>query len=437
MENMKALVYVLAKDGEPLMPCEPVIARLLLKQGKAKVKRREPFTIKLMYESDRYTQPLTLGVDTGSGIFGTAAAMEDGSVVYASEVTVRNDVHGRMERRKGYRRSRRGRKTRYRKPRFRNRRNSIRKDRFPPTMVSKQHSHEKEIAFVCSILPITELVIEGGLFDPHLLKNPALHNPVVRSWGCQKGLQYGFANVKAAVRARDRYTCRLCGKTGGELQVHHIMPRSEGGTDIPENLVTLCPKCHAALHVGKLRGEKKKKAEGLLGGPVSTLKYATQMNSIRKQLLRNHPEAIETFGYVTSENRIALGLRKNAVKFPHALDAAVIAAGGRMPVWRNNAVLKKVCIPEGDIRQTHGLGSEQKLTTGKTMGFRKFDKVLYRGRAYFLKGRMSTGYGVLMDIDGRKQKFDHLPGGQKTPKLANMKRLASRKSWMTETCVMH
>ena len=71
------------------------------------------------------------------------------------------------------------------------------------------------------------------------------------------------------------------------------------------------------------------------------------------------------------------------------------------------------------------------------MGFRKFDKVLYRGRVYFLKGRMSTGYGVLMDIDGRKQKFDHLPRGQKTPKLANMKRLASRKSWMTETCVMH
>ena len=434
-DKKKTLVYVLAQDGSPLMPCEPVIARMLLKQGKAKVKRREPFTIKLLYESTHYTQQLTLGVDTGSGTFGAAVTRDNGTVVYSSEVTVRNNVHDRMERRKNYRRTRRGR-LRYRMPRFDNRRSSRRKDRFSPTMVSKLRSHEREIEFVCSILPVTEIVIEGGTFDPHLLKNPALSSPKVRAWGYQKGLQYGFENMKAAVSARDKYTCQVCGNHGGELHVHHIKPRSEGGTDRPENLVTLCPKCHAALHAEKLRGDKKKRAEGLLGGPVSTLKYATQMNSIRKQLLRHHPDASETFGCITSANRMALGLGKNATDFPHALDAAVIAAGGKMPVWRNNTVLKKVCIPEGDIQQTQGLRSEQKLTTGKIMGFRKFDKVRYRGKAYFLKGRMSTGYGILMDIDGRKQKFDYLPKGQKTPKMANMKRLTARGSWMTETYVM-
>lgn len=436
MSDRKTLVYVLAKDGSPLMPCEPVIARLLLKQGKAKVKRREPFIIKLLYESTHYTQLLTLGVDTGSGTFGAAVAGDNGSVVYASEVTVRNDVHVRMEQRKEYRRTRRGRKTRHRKPRFANRRNSRRKDRFSPTMVSKLRSHEKEIEFVCSILPVTRVVIEGGTFDPHLLKNPALRSPKVRPWGYQKGLQYGFENMKAAVRARDKHTCQLCGESSGKVHVHHILPRSQGGTDMPENLVTLCPKCHAALHAGKLRGDKKKKAKGLLGGPVSTLQHATQMNSIRRQLLRHHSEADETFGYVTSANRMALGLDKSSAEFPHALDAVVIAAGGKMPVWRNNTVLRKVCVPEGDVRQTQGLSSEQKLTTGKIMGFRKFDKVRYRGKAYFLKGRMSTGYGILMDIDGRKQKFDYLPKGQKTPKLANMLRLTARTSWMVETCVM-
>ena len=61
------MVYVLSKDNKPLMPCTNVIARLLLKQGKAKVKRREPFTIKLIYKTTNYTQELTLGVDTGSG----------------------------------------------------------------------------------------------------------------------------------------------------------------------------------------------------------------------------------------------------------------------------------------------------------------------------------------------------------------------------------
>ena len=67
------LIYGLCsiKNKKPLMPCEPVIARLLLKQGKAKIQRREPFTIKLMIETTEYTRPITLGVDTGSGTIGT------------------------------------------------------------------------------------------------------------------------------------------------------------------------------------------------------------------------------------------------------------------------------------------------------------------------------------------------------------------------------
>ena len=37
------MIYVISKDGKPLMPCSNPIARLLLKQGKAKVKKREPY----------------------------------------------------------------------------------------------------------------------------------------------------------------------------------------------------------------------------------------------------------------------------------------------------------------------------------------------------------------------------------------------------------
>lgn len=68
------MVYVLSKDGSPLMPCSNVIARLLLKQDKAKVKSREPFTIKLLDETTDYTQELTLAVDTGSGTIGTSVS---------------------------------------------------------------------------------------------------------------------------------------------------------------------------------------------------------------------------------------------------------------------------------------------------------------------------------------------------------------------------
>lgn len=139
------MVYVISQDGKPLMPCSNPIARLLLKQGKAKVKRRELFTIKLIYETTDYTQDLTLGVDTGSGTIGTAVSKGNGDIVYMSEVVVRNDITGKMTQRAKYRRNRRNRKTRYRKARWLNRSNSIKKDRFSPTMQSKLHSHVSEI----------------------------------------------------------------------------------------------------------------------------------------------------------------------------------------------------------------------------------------------------------------------------------------------------
>ena len=91
------MVYVLSIDNEPLMPCSNVIARLLLKQGKAKVKYREPFTIKLTYETTTYTQALTLGVDTGSQTFATAVADEKGNILYTSEVTLREDMNNSIK----------------------------------------------------------------------------------------------------------------------------------------------------------------------------------------------------------------------------------------------------------------------------------------------------------------------------------------------------
>jgi len=51
-------VYVINKHGRPLMPCSPAKARHLLDEGKAKVKKRTPFTIQLIYGSSGYTKKL-------------------------------------------------------------------------------------------------------------------------------------------------------------------------------------------------------------------------------------------------------------------------------------------------------------------------------------------------------------------------------------------
>jgi RRXRR protein/HNH endonuclease len=405
-----SMVYVLSPERRPLIPCSAAIARLLLKEKKAKVVQRTPFTIKLMATPETtYTQPITLGVDTGSSVVGAAAADEKGNILYLSEVELRNDIASTMKERSSKRCNRRQRKTRYRPARWLNRKNSIKQDRFSPTMRSKFGAHLCEIRFAQAILPITSIVLETGTFDPHALKNPeVLQNKELY----QKGINYGFANTKAYVLTRDGYTCQQCnGKTKDQrLEVHHIIFRSQQGSDEEANLLTLCKTCHDALHAGTI----KLKQKGIKKG---TLRHATQMNSIRVQLLKRVDGAMETWGFVTKERRLLFGLPKE-----HRFDAAVIATRGQKPAFRTSHVLLKKGVPDGDYQQTKGVRSEQPIPTGKIQGYRKFDKVRYQGHEYFIKGRMSTGYAILMRLNGKKVDLKPIP------KFNKMKRVSARSS---------
>ncbi|MFB9757875.1 RNA-guided endonuclease IscB [Ectobacillus funiculus] len=406
------MVYVLNIDEKPLMPCSSVIARLLLKQEKAKVKRRTPFTIQLLYKTEtEYTQPLVHGLDSGSSIVGSAVSDDKGNVLYMSQIEIRNDITDKMKQRSKYRRNRRNRKTRYRKARWLNRKNSIKKDRFSPTMTSKMNAHLKEMKFVQSILPITRQIVETATFDPHALRNPAV---LKNKWLYQKGMNYGYANTKAYVLTRDGYRCQSCkGKSKNKrLEVHHIIFRSVGGSDEESNLITLCKTCHDALHRGEIELKKGGKKKGQLN-------HATQMNSIRMQLLKR-TNAEETFGFVTKEHRQLMKLPKE-----HYFDAVTIATEGKGARFQTHQVLFKTCVSDGDYQQTKGVRSEQVIPTGKLFGFRKFDKVQYKGNEYFIKGRMSSGYAILMDIEGNQVDFKPIP------KFSKMQRVSARKSWMT------
>lgn len=405
------VVYVLAPNRTPLMPCTPVIARLLLKDGKAKVIRRTPFTIKLLAQAEEsYTQPLTLGVDTGSSVIGSAVADNNGRVLYLSEVGVRNDITRTLKERAARRRNCRRRKTRYRPARWLNRRNSIKTGRFSPTMRSKIEAHLREIRFVKRLLPITSLVLETATFDPHALKNPEM---LRNKWLYQRGLNYGYANTKAYVLARDTNICQQCrGKSRDRrLEVHHIVFRSAQGSDEESNLLTLCKTCHEDLHAGRMTLKQ-------MGAKKGTLLHATQMNGIRLQLLRLL-QAEETWGFVTKEHRQFWYLPKE-----HVFDAAVIATRGRQPVFQTTMLIAKRCVPSGDYQQTKGIRGQQRIVTGKIRGFRKFDKVRYRGRDYFIKGRMSSGYAFLMDLTGNTVALKPMP------KFEKMRRVGARKSWL-------
>lgn len=411
------LVYVLKQNGQPFMPTSRFgKVRRLLKEGKAKVVRREPFTIKLLYEPETdVVQECYCGVDTGSKHIGVAVVSTD-RVLYQSQTELRSDIRGKMGSRRAYRHNRRQRKTRYRKCRFLNRRNSIKKDRLPPSVNHKVQAHIDEIEFCKKILPISDsnLIIEVSQFDTALMKNPSLMNEKVRHWGYQKGFNYGYSSRRKAVLHRDNYTCQCCGKKNCQLQTHHIIFRSRGGTDDENNMITLCKECHKGVHDGTVVLNKKPKN--------LNLKHATHMSIIRSRLLKKYPNAIETFGFVTSENRNHLKLKKD-----HFIDACVIASGG-LEFKELDVIFYKRRVSKGDYQLTKGIRGEQKLPTGKICGFRKFDKVGYLGKEYFIKGRMSSGFAILMNIFGEKADFSSMPKGLKTPKLSNCNRISARRS---------
>ena len=120
------MVYVLSENGQPLMPTKRYgKIRHLLKDGKAKVVNRCPFTIQLLYQTTTYTQTLELGVDAGSKTIGLSVSSEE-KEYFSGEVAVRNDIVDLLSTRRQYRKSRHNRKTRYRAPRFNNRaRNAV------------------------------------------------------------------------------------------------------------------------------------------------------------------------------------------------------------------------------------------------------------------------------------------------------------------------
>ena len=278
-------------------------------------------------------------------------------------------------------------------------------------MRSKIEAHLREIRFMQSILPITSIVLETGTFDPHALKNPEV---LQKKWLYQRGINYGFATTKAYVLTRDGYQCQHCkGKSKDRrLEVHHIVFRSQNGSDEESNLLTLCKTCHDGLHTGTVTLKKPGKKKGMLA-------HATQMNSIRIQLLQRVEGAEETWGFVTKEHRLLAGLPKT-----HANDAAMIATRGKQPMFQVQTILAKKCVSDGDYQQTKGVRSEQRIPTGKIEGFRKFDKVRYGGQKYFIKGRMSTGYVILMGIEGKKVDLKPIP------KFEKMKRVSARSSWI-------
>ena len=237
------LVYVISKDSKALMPCKPQKAKELLKTNKAKVIKREPFTIQLLYGSSGYKQEITLGVDAGSKYIGLSATTKE-KELYSAELQLRTDIVKLLADRRQYRRTRRNRKTRYRKARFLNRVSSKHKDWLAPSIENRINTHINIVNKLHNILPITKIIVETASFDIQKIKDPNIQGEEY-----QQGEQLDFWNIREYVLFRDNHKCHgKKGCTSKVLNVHHIESRKTGG-DSPSNLITLCEECHNNYHL--------------------------------------------------------------------------------------------------------------------------------------------------------------------------------------------
>jgi 5-methylcytosine-specific restriction endonuclease McrA len=56
-----------------------------------------------------------------------------------------------------------------------------------------------------------------------------------------------YRKLHRQVLQRDGWRCQVCGRMQ-RLQVHHLSFRSHSGSDVEQNLITVCAECHARLH---------------------------------------------------------------------------------------------------------------------------------------------------------------------------------------------
>ena len=385
------MVYVLNLNGEPLMPTNRHgKVRRLLRNNKAKVVKKSPFTIQLLYETSNFKQEISLGVDSGSKHIGLSSTTTN-EVLFEADVELRNDIVDLISTRREFRRSRRNRKTRYRKARFNNRK---RKENWlAPSIQQKIDSHVTMIGKVNKILPISKTIVEVASFDIQKIKNPNISDKEY-----QEGEQLDFWNLREYIFFRDNYKCQCCkGKSKDKiLNVHHIESRKTGG-NAPNNLVTLCETCHKDYHKGKIKLPKTIK-RGM------SFKDATFMGIMRWSLYEKlktlYPNVSLTYGYITKNTRI-----KNNLPKDHYIDARCISGN---PLAKSNGEVyhyKKVRCHNRQIFKAKILkGGVKKRNQApyEVLGFRLYDKVLWKGIKCFIFGRRSTGRMDLRLLDGTK-----------------------------------
>ena len=332
-------VSVLDTEKRVCEPCHPAVARRLLREGKAAVFKRYPFTIILKREVvDPKTTDYTLSVDPGSRCTGMAITDSENNIVACFELHHRGQaIKKRLSDKAGYRRSRRTRKLRYRPARWENRSRKASvltpdgwqyksfgqssEGWIAPSLMSRVFNIHTWVNRLSKAYPITQLAVEHVKFDTQLMENPEISGVEY-----QRGTLYE-AELWEYLLEKFGRKCFYCGAKNVPLEKEHILPKAKGGTNRASNLTISCRDCNIEKgnrHPDEIEGDFGKRVQSALRAAKKPLKDAQAVNTIRWKIVETLKAiglpVIYGTGGKTKWHRKKAGLPKT-----HYYDAACVA----------------------------------------------------------------------------------------------------------------
>lgn len=346
-------VFVLDKDHKPLMPCGPARARKLLKAGRARVHKLQPFTIRIVDRSlaDSVVQKVVVKVDPGSKETGIAVVREDEEDTHHALYFINLKHRGAAIRdaltsRRQLRRGRRSRNLRYRAPRFLNR--SKPKGWLPPSLQHRVNTTLSWVNRLRRLAPVSGIAQELVKFDTQRMQNPEISGVEY-----QQGELAGY-ELKEYLLEKFGRRCVYCAKSGVPLNVEHIVPKARGGSNRLSNLAIACVECNQKKGAKPIEEFLKGKPE-LLARVRKQLKTplrdAASVNATRWALfnaLQATGLPIRTgSGALTKFNRHCFGVPKE-----HWFDALCVGRINGVSYDSCMKVLNVSCTGRGQYKRT-------------------------------------------------------------------------------------
>lgn len=254
-------------------------------------------------------------------------------------------------------------------------------------------------------------------------------NPDIHGVDYQHGQTYGYYDVRYFVFARDEYICQVCKKKRKILHTHHIVYRSEGGTDRADNLITVCSDCHTS--------EAHKKG-GILYKWMKNHKKAKQykeppfMNTLRRRTFQKYSEAEITYGSETSHKRKELCLEKT-----HYNDAIAITGIESIKenpeecFWIKQFRKKKRSLHEATPRKGRKVKNVKTKRNSKNTkqlnGWYLNDEVIYFGQRGWISGFTGTSSAYVANRNGE---YIQIPNkNYRQVNLSDLKPISHNANW--------